>query len=104
MLLAFTLSMPNVGSWNGKWTASGNLYARVINIGSKKRANEILAKSPFRYNFGDGWCASISAKKIEGKESRQIRKASRGFYGYDWMINSIRADLEINASSSSRNT
>ena len=103
MLIAFTLSMPSVGSWNGKWTSSGNLHARAINIGSKKRANEILAKGSFRYDFGDGWVAGISVKKVNAKEARQLRKDSKGFCGYEWMIDSIRADLEIIAPSS-RNT
>ena len=95
MLLAFTLSMPNVGSWNGKWTAAGNLYARVISIGNKKRADEILAKNSFRYNFGDGWVAGISVKKVDAKEARRLRRESKGFCGYEWMIDSIRANLKI---------
>jgi len=103
MLIAFTLSMPSIGSWNGKWTANGNLYARVINIGSKKRVNEILTRGSFRYNFGDGWVAGIDVKKVNAKEARRLRKESKGFYGYDWMIDSIRSNLEIIAPSS-RNT
>ncbi len=103
MLIAFTLSMPSCGSWNGKWTAADRLYAKVISIRSKKRANEILAKGSFRYNFGDGWVASISVKTVDAKEARQLRNKSKGFCGYDWMVDSIRADLDIIAPSS-RNT
>lgn len=103
MLIAFTLSMSSVGSWNGKWTAADRLYVRVISIGNKKRVNEILAKGSFHYNFGDGWVAGISVKKVDAKEARRLRTASKGFCGYEWMIDSIRADLEIIAPSS-RNT
>lgn len=51
MLIQFTLSMPNVGSWNGKWSGRENLYA--------------------------------------------VRKASMGFCGYGWMIDSTVADGAI---------
>ena len=29
MLVCFELSMPGVGSWDGKWSGSGDYYARV---------------------------------------------------------------------------
>ena len=35
MLICFTLSMPQVGSWNGKWTGAKNFYAEVINFGRR---------------------------------------------------------------------
>ena len=38
MILSFTLSMPNIGSWNGKWTGSKNLYARAINVKPTQKA------------------------------------------------------------------
>lgn len=103
MLIAFTLSMPNVGSWNGKWTGAGQVRAIIVNIGSKKRAKQIIDNSSYSYNFGDGWRASINAEKVDAKEARRLRKASVGFCGYEWMIDSIRADLEIIVPSS-RNT
>ena len=40
MILSFTLSMPNIGSWNGKWSGSNKLYTRVINFGRGKKAEE----------------------------------------------------------------
>ena len=94
MILAFTLSMPNIGSWNGKWTGINNLYARVINFGrgkeAEERAKQILGKGYYHYNFGDGWSAGITVKQVDAKEANKIRRASQGFYGYDWMIRSIR--------------
>lgn len=96
MLLSFTLSMPSNNSWNGKWSGEGNLYARVVNIGNPT-AREIVSKGYFHYNFGDGWAAAVTVKQIDGKEARRIRKETRGFCGYDWMIESIRGKGKIEA-------
>ncbi len=99
MILSFTLSMPNIGSWNGKWSGEGQLYARVINFGRSKKATEkaksILDKRYFHYNFGDGWSAGVTVKEIDSKEARRIRQLTKGFCGYDWMIDSIRDNLKI---------
>lgn len=99
MKLSFTLSMPNIGSWNGKWTGEGNLYARVSSFVNSKKANEkaqkILDGGYYHYNFGDGWSAGITVKKIDDKEARKIKKHTKGFYGYEWMIDSIKDYGEI---------
>lgn len=93
MILCFSLSMPGVSSWNGKWTGAGRLYAKVKNLGRTKKAeakgNEIIANGPYGYNWDDGWSARISIHEIDAKEAAKIRKATRGFYGYEWMIDSI---------------
>jgi hypothetical protein len=94
MKVCFELSMPNVGSWNGKWTGANNLYARIVDFGRGKaneaRAQEILDAKSYYYNFGDGWGASVGVRAVDSKEAAKIRKATRGFCGYDWMIDSIR--------------
>lgn len=99
MILCFTLSMPNVGSQNGKWSGEDRLYAKIINLGRSKKATakakEILDIGYFRYDFGDGWSAGISVKEVDAKEAAQIRRKSMGFYGYDWMINSIKYNKSI---------
>ena len=103
MLIEFKLSMPNVGSWNGKWTGESNYHARVINItkkwGNGKKAQElakqILDKSSFYYNFGDGWGMSVDVREVDSKEAAKIRKKSKGFCGYDWAIESILQNQEI---------
>ena len=87
-LIAYRLSMPNVGSWNGRWTAEGNFYARVRRYPDEK-AKEILSKSSYYYNFGDGWGAAVSCSVVNSKEAAMIRRKTKGFYGYDWMIDSI---------------
>lgn len=97
MLMAFILTMPNVGSWNGKWTGESNLYARVMNYtqryGTSKKAKEkvvtLLEKQNYYYNFGDGWGANVAVRQVTASEAAKIRKKTKGFYGYDWMIDSI---------------
>jgi len=93
MLLCFELSMPNVDSWNGKWTGERNYYAKVISLGHSKqnreKADQILSKRYFRYNFSDGWGAGINVKEVNAREAAKIRRKSDGFCSYDWMIKSI---------------
>lgn len=93
MILSFTLSMPNVGSWNGKWSGESKTYAKIHNFGKSKKgtekAREILSKGDYYYNFGDGWGASVRVKEVDSKEATLIRRKSAGFCGYDWMVNEI---------------
>ena len=95
MIFCFTLSMPGVASWNGKWSGENKLYAKVINFGTRVRAREILDIGYFHYNFGDGWSAGIKVKEVDAGEAAKIRRKSSGFCGYDWMIDSIRNNLYI---------
>ena len=82
MLIAFELSMPHVGSWNGRWTGEDRLYARVVNFtnrygtskASKDKANSILEKENYHYNFGDGWGANIEVKVVSASQATKIRK------------------------------
>lgn len=106
MILCFKLSMPNVGSWNGKWTSQDKLHVKLVSFQGKKRierAKEILEKSRFTYNFGDGWRAAIDVYHIDGSfpksEPARLRRESAGFCGYDWMVDSIISDLDIIAPS-----
>lgn len=90
MILAFLLSMPGCASWNGRW--KGNIYAKTIQTRgrlSDLKAADILRTGYYHYNFGDGWTASVSVKEVDAAEARRLRKASRGFCGYDWMVESI---------------
>ena len=92
ILVAFELSMPSAGSWNGKWTGEDRYYARVRNItkhmGEKYEIESKLDKY-FTYRWNDGWCAGVHVRKVDHKEAAKIRKKSAGFCGYDWMIDSI---------------
>lgn len=96
MILLFTLSMPNIGSWNGKWTGEGNLYAKTRTFRRKddiKIANKL--EGTYYYNFGDGWSASIKVEKISSSDAKKINKKSHGFCGYEWMIDSIIKNGDI---------
>lgn len=92
-MLAFELSMPGVNTWNGRWTGEGRSYVIVRSLGRSRaaieRELELMIGSPYRYDFGDGWAASVSVRGIEPSEARRLRKASAGFCGYDWMIDEI---------------
>ena len=95
MLVAYDLSMPGKASWNGKWSGENRPYVRVRNI-SKKLAGEcaieeILRLGTFTYRWDDGWCAVVTVHKADAKDAAKLRKKSVGFYGYDWMIDSIMA-------------
>jgi hypothetical protein len=88
--------MPGNNSWNGKWTGDGKFYARVRNVGSTT-GEAILNKQSYGYNFGDGWFASIAVKQVTAKEAAKIRKNTKGFWGYEWMIDSICKHGKIQA-------
>ena len=92
MLVGFYLSMPNVGSWNGKWSGESTFYARTKSFVGKKRierAKDILTKGFFYHAWDDGWAAEITVKEIDAVEARRINTKSKGFCNYDWMIENI---------------
>jgi hypothetical protein len=86
MLMAFELSMPGCGSWNGRWTGEGRPYVRVENITKKWD----VKPGRHSYDFGDGWRASVTVRQVDGKTAAKLRRQSAGFCGYDWMINEIK--------------
>jgi len=94
MILSFELSMPNNNAWNGKWSGEGRLYAKIVNFGktkkAEKHAQEILDEGYFYYNFGDGWGAGVTVRKVDAREAAKIRKNTVGFSGYDWMVDTIK--------------
>ena len=94
MLIAFILTMPNNASWNGKWSGDGDLYAVVESV-HKKNVEKLADDAPYYYNFGDGWTAKIEIKPVTSKEATKIRKKSKGFCGYNWMVRSIINHGEI---------
>ena len=83
--IIFELSMPNVGSWNGRWTGENSKYTVMRKIDG----SDIVGKS-FYYDFGDGWGASVKVREAEPRE-----KATNRFAGYEWMIDSIIRNGEI---------
>ena len=88
-MIVFELTMPGVGSWNGKWSGADRRYICV-------RRNDAVPKElyekDFFYSWPDGWTACVSVNKMPAKEARKLQKISAGFRGYDWMIDSLIAD------------
>lgn len=96
MILCFELTMPNRGSWNGRWSGEEDVHiiTKTDRQIGKKRVEELDGKD-FYYRWDDGWTARIACRRIDAAESRRLRKRNRGFCGYDWMVRSIIAKDEI---------
>jgi hypothetical protein len=88
-ILAFKLSMPNVGSWNGRWSGENDLYVRTRKFKNKELEESPIEERNYHYSFGDGWSANVNVVQIDSKERTKLERKSRGFAGYDWMIDSI---------------
>jgi hypothetical protein len=96
MVLQFTLNMPGRNTWNGEWSGDEKLFAVTRTI-SKTDAEKILQRSNYGYDFGDGWRADVSVKRITAAERMKVKRKSAGFCGYEWMVASILKHKEITA-------
>ena len=93
----FELSMPNNNAWNGKWSQADKLHCRVRSYPFRKnqkqvceRLKNVLSTTGCYYNFGDGWGANVHVDVFEGAKAKNAAiKGSKGFCGYDWMVDSI---------------
>lgn len=85
-MIAFELTMPNKGSWNGRWSQEGQVFVRCYD--QRKVPKEYWNKS-FYYRWDDGWTACVTAHKVTTAEAKKLERQSKGFCGYDWMIRSI---------------
>ena len=106
MILGFTLTMPNVGAWNGKWAGEKNIYFRKRNV-PKQQAIKLLGENEcmnFHYSWNDGWGANVNVRIMDAKEANKLQNHSRGFCGYDWMIDSILEHGEIRKRTIKRTT
>lgn len=97
MILAFILTMPGRASWNGRWSGDESFHALVRSFprGKEQQAEELVRLKGFSYDFGDGWRAQIRVQPVDRTEARTLLRRSRGFYGYDWMVDSIINDGDI---------
>lgn len=86
MMIVFMLTMPGVGSWNGKWTGNDRLYCRVL---PERSVPKELVGHSYEYAWDDGWRACISVEKVSAVEARKMEQKSAGFCGYGWMIRSL---------------
>jgi len=94
-MLVFKLSMPNVGSWNGKWTGEERIYVKSRRDLTKKHTLYGKLKDNYFYDFGDGWGASVSVEEMPANEATKLMRKSQGFCGYEWMIDSILENNKI---------
>jgi len=81
----FRLTMPGVGSWDGKWSGAGRNYSIVRHVPTERVAELGLPQS-FDHAWDDGWRASVRARVL-GKGERPTK--SDGFCGYEWMVDNI---------------
>lgn len=93
--LVFELSMPNRGSC--RWGGEDKRWLKFERIGSQKRVDALLENGSWHYSWSDGWTARVNVTKVDAAESRRLRKLTKGFCGYDWMVDSILLYNEIRA-------
>jgi hypothetical protein len=91
--ITFTLSMPGVASWNGRWSGEGRRYVIVRKLSNSRRGNakadELVAMRSRSHHWSDGWCARVDIREVDAKTARSLRRTSDGFCGYDWMVENI---------------
>ena len=78
-MIIFELTMPNRGSWNGKWSQENNRHIIIKNerYFPKDIINNILEKRDFYYRWDDGWTACVSVSKINYKDANKLKKTAR---------------------------
>lgn len=106
MIVSFQLTMPNVGSWNGKWSGEGSKYYVIKKVSERwiKKQEHFKTlleanKDSWHYSWSDGWGANVTAEIVTSYEASKRRKQSSGFCGYEWMVDSIMWYGEIMNSS-----
>lgn len=85
-MIVFELSMPHVGSWNGKWTGDGGNYIRTK---AERSVPKELWGKDFFYRWEDGWEACVHVYQRPYRDAQKLERLSDGFCGYDWMIRSL---------------
>lgn len=91
-MIVFELTMPNRGSWNGRWSGEDR---RFIRIKHENLVPKHCWNKDFFYRWDDGWTACVSVRKMPAVDARKLERKSDGFCGYDWMITSIINGGEI---------
>ena len=91
MILAFELSMPSNNAWNGRWSGDGECYAivRAFRKGWPTTIDGAPIPERATYSFGDGWVAAVSVREVNRGDAARLRRRTRGFCGYDWMVESL---------------
>lgn len=87
----FILTMPGVGSWNGKWSGKGRFYAKTCTATMRgKPIYPNLKEGRFHYHWDDGWSACVEVKFVTPSEAKKAEKQSKGFCGYEWMVEDLK--------------
>lgn len=89
MVVCFTLTMPGNNSWDGRWSGDECLHAICRWVEDEEKARRLIEGSPYRYDFGDGWIACVTAAQVTRSKAGVIQRKSRGFAGYQWMVASL---------------
>lgn len=104
IILCFQLTMPRCNSWNGRWSDEERPHTKVLRFTHSSRFTSRLidfrlehhiTDCHYDYEFGDGWTASVRVFDVTDDQASALEKASAGFAGYDWMIDSIVANNKI---------
>ena len=69
-MIAFELSMPNVGSWNKKWSQEGKCFVRCYN---QRKVPKEYWNNSFYYRWDDGWTACVTTRKITSAEAKKLK-------------------------------
>jgi len=84
----FSLTMPGVSTWNGRWSGEGRNYTIVRNL-TENKISELLCGKATRswyHRWDDGWTACVTMRILQKGERK---KKSNGFLGYEWMVSDI---------------
>jgi hypothetical protein len=92
MNISFELSMPGRNSWNGRWSGESTVYAIVYSF---RKMPTTFKLGYYSYDFGDGWRAAVTVREVDKPTAKMLKKRSKGFCGYDWMVDSIISDGAI---------
>ena len=102
-IISFEYHTTQIGSWDKKWSGSGKVFAKLKTI--SKEQKEKLEKMgfaiqkgkshSFHYDFQDGWACNVTMTVGTKKEFQSIMRQSQGFLGYDWMIQDILENGQI---------
>lgn len=85
-MILFELTMPHVGSWDGKWSEEKGTH---IIVKPEREVRKFLWDQDYYYSWPDGWTCCIKCKRISAAEARKLASKSSGFCGYNWMVDSI---------------
>lgn len=85
-MIVFELTMPGVGSWNGKWSGADRRYIRTRR---ERDVPKSLWGKSFYYRWEDGWEACVTVIKMPAEDAYKLEHISAGFLSYDWMISSL---------------